>query len=330
MFFHPVNILFMGTLIFSLCLIFSMNTWVMVWLGLELNLLSFIPIMLKKNNKYNVEAGLKYFLIQSLGSMYLLMSFIFGFLMFSKGVSFFILVALFMKMGAAPTHSWFPSVIEGLTWPHAFVLMTLQKLGPLSLIPFVLMNSSSFYIVYFYLVSSALVGAVMGLNQSSLRKILAFSSINHTGWMLACCCLTKLYWIIYILVYSLILVPIILVLYKLQLFFINHVFKIPNFFFNIMFSVSFMSLGGLPPFTGFMLKLLVVKELINFMTNYFILFILLFSSFFSLFYYFRLMLYYFMLSFTNSINFFFFNKFSFFLVMLNVSGIFILVFFYFI
>jgi NADH-ubiquinone oxidoreductase chain 2 len=88
---------------------------------------------------------------------------------------------LLLKVGAAPFHFWFPGVAEGLSWDNLVVLITWQKAAPFILINYTVGTS---FLITTSIILSSLVGAVGGFNQVSLRKIIAFSSINHIAWML--------------------------------------------------------------------------------------------------------------------------------------------------
>jgi NADH-ubiquinone oxidoreductase chain 2 len=90
-------------------------------MGLEINLLSFIPLSIKSNNLFTSESLLKYFLTQALASCVLLFSIILFnfFIEFNEKINFLMIFILFnasliMKRGVAPFHFWFPNVIEGL------------------------------------------------------------------------------------------------------------------------------------------------------------------------------------------------------------------------
>lgn len=92
----------------------------MVWIGLEVNLLSFIPLLAQLDKHQETEAIVKYFLAQAVGSIMLLLG---GLLSMSYyglvlGYNIFrvvILAGLLIKMGAAPFHFWFPRVIASLS-----------------------------------------------------------------------------------------------------------------------------------------------------------------------------------------------------------------------
>nr|AIW06052.1 NADH dehydrogenase subunit 2 [Vietnamella sp. MT-2014] len=268
MFYHPSRILFLIILLSGSLISISSSSWFGAWLGLELNLLTFIPLMINKS-PYSSEAALKYFLTQAMASIFLF----FMATLYSLLISMFLFLpsafvemkilfstALLIKMGAAPFHFWFPGVAEGLTWPLCFILMTWQKLAPVALISY---TFSSLIFAFLVIISCSLVGGLGGLNQTSLRKIMAYSSINHIGWILAGLLVSNFLWISYYIFYVLLSLPIIMNFYYLQLNYFPQLFSLKdsnNFNFIFMFS-NFLSLGGLPPFLGFLPKWAVIQAL---------------------------------------------------------------------
>nr|AVN67624.1 NADH dehydrogenase subunit 2 [Paratemnopteryx couloniana] len=257
--------LFLMTLISGIMISISSNSWLGAWMGLEINLLSFIPIMSSNENIYTTEASLKYFLIQALASSVLLFSIISKvlmenmFSMFSSTLNSIILMTpLLLKSGAAPFHWWFPSVMEGLTWMNCFILMTIQKLTPLILISYEI-KITIFSIII--IISSILIGAIGGYNQTSIRKILTYSSINHMGWMLSAMLMGQNFWMMYFVIYSLLTLTIIMIINPFQISFINQTFLMNNNkpTMNFLLFSSLLSLGGLPPFLGFLPKWIIIQ-----------------------------------------------------------------------
>nr|YP_009918080.1 NADH dehydrogenase subunit 2 [Serratella sp. Yunnan-2018]QLP88982.1 NADH dehydrogenase subunit 2 [Serratella sp. Yunnan-2018] len=270
MFYYPTQILFIITLILGTLITISSNSWFGAWMGLELNLLSFIPL-LSNNDMLSSEAALKYFLTQALASVLLFFSMIMYLSNFKMGLGsslseMLILSmfssALFLKLGAAPFHFWFPGVMEGISWLNGLILMTWQKLGPTVLLSYVIsMNNFVFCVA----VMSVIVGALGGINQTSLRKIMAYSSINHLGWITCGLLLSNSYWLSYFLFYCFLSFTIIYMFYALQLTQLNQVFSLSdhNNFNKIFLFCNFLSLGGLPPFVGFLPKWLIIQGLIS-------------------------------------------------------------------
>nr|YP_010693022.1 NADH dehydrogenase subunit 2 [Rhagoletis completa]WCB98203.1 NADH dehydrogenase subunit 2 [Rhagoletis completa] len=303
MFNNSAKIMFFFILMMGTMITISSNSWLGAWMGLEINLLSFIPLM-SDNNLMSTEASLKYFLTQAIASAVLLFAIILMYmnnfptiqynLMFNNLI---IYSSLLLKSGAAPFHFWFPNVMEGLSWMNALILMTWQKIAPLVLISYT--NWSNF--VYLVVIFSTVAGALGGLNQTSLRKLMAFSSINHLGWMLTAMQASESTWLIYFLMYSFLSFSLIFMFNNFKMYHINQVF---NSFFNskiLKFCLFFnlLSLGGLPPFIGFLPKWLVIQLLIV-NNQYILMTIMTMMTLITLFFYLRLCFAAFMLNYSEN------------------------------
>nr|YP_009487615.1 NADH dehydrogenase subunit 2 [Anopheles costai]YP_009487966.1 NADH dehydrogenase subunit 2 [Anopheles nr. costai SP02_17_3]AWB98212.1 NADH dehydrogenase subunit 2 [Anopheles costai]AWB98251.1 NADH dehydrogenase subunit 2 [Anopheles costai]AWB99499.1 NADH dehydrogenase subunit 2 [Anopheles nr. costai SP02_17_3] len=299
------NNIFFITLIFGTLVTISSNSWLGAWMGLEINLLSFIPLM--NDNKKNLltsESSLKYFLTQAFASSILLFAiitlmFIYNnnFLLLNNYNEILILSTLLLKSGAAPFHFWFPEVMEGLSWINGLILMTWQKIAPLMLI-------SYNFIYNFFMISiilSMLIGSLGGLNQTSIRKLMAFSSINHLGWMLLAMMNNEMLWMTYFLMYSFLSFSIVLMFNNFKLFYFNQIFNITlmNPIMKLLIFLNLLSLGGLPPFLGFLPKWLVIQNLTN-MSQFFILIISVCLTLITLFFYLRLSYSIFMLNYQKN------------------------------
>nr|YP_009941525.1 NADH dehydrogenase subunit 2 [Pseudocrangonyx joolaei]QOC70583.1 NADH dehydrogenase subunit 2 [Pseudocrangonyx joolaei] len=303
------------TMFISIMLIMSASSWFMIWLSLEVNLLAFIPLALKKHNKYNAESIIKYFLIQASASI-LIISPIFFHLQSNSKISYLITIALMLKVAAAPTHQWMPALIEGLSWPSTFILMTIQKIGPMLLLP-IFMNS---YITYIYIYASILIGSLGGFNQLNLRKILTYSSISHMSWFITSMAISYSLWWIYFTVYMMIMATITLTFHMLKAEILPQTLMYNNSSSNIIFSLSFLSLGGLPPFSGFIPKLMVVRQLIE-QPSLLLPMTLIMGTFISLFFYIR-MLYSYLFAFSSTLTFTMnFHKSSTLLDFINLMGL---------
>nr|YP_010944274.1 NADH dehydrogenase subunit 2 [Willemoesia forceps]WLW41809.1 NADH dehydrogenase subunit 2 [Willemoesia forceps] len=276
-------------LLIGILMALSSTSWFSAWAGLELNLLAFIPLITSKSNLFHSEAALSYFLIQALGSALLIFS---ACLLLIK-TSFFLLIislSLFLKMGAAPFHFWFPKIMEGLNWPQAFILMTIQKLAPMFLISYLSFNFLCSSLISFIAILSAIIGALGGLNQTKLRKLMAFSSINHMAWMLSAILMSHSSWILYFAFYFFMTFSILILFFHLKTFFFSqllNLYTIPLYL-KLSLSISLLSLGGLPPFSGFFPKWLLIQEMISY-KYYFFLFVLLISTLITLYFYLRML-----------------------------------------
>nr|AXI98688.1 NADH dehydrogenase subunit 2 [Pseudoniphargus portosancti] len=316
MYLHPSFLLFFIFLIFSIILTISSNSWLFAWMGLEMNLLSFIPIILKKLNKYSTEVAIKYFLIQAISSVYLL----FFFLFMKSYFIIMLMLALMLKMGAAPFHQWLPSMADGMSWYALFILLIFQKINPLILVSFLTKPKELLYFIQIFIVISALIGSIGGLTQFSLRKILVFSSISHLSWILASFLASNWAWVNYYMIYSFILFSLIMSLHSTETFTINDLMLKNKTSISLLISVSLMSIGGLPPFSGFVPKFIVMQALLCNGSSFILLFLLI-STFISLFFYSRMLLS--VLFMKNSFNSHNFNyKYSMLFIFFNSSALF--------
>nr|YP_009479348.1 NADH dehydrogenase subunit 2 [Sabethes chloropterus]AVV61084.1 NADH dehydrogenase subunit 2 [Sabethes chloropterus] len=297
--------MFFIMLIFGSLITISSNSWLSAWMGLEINLLSFIPLMNEgKKNLMTSESSLKYFLIQAFASSILLFSIILNLLIFNNNWimmnnfnELLMLSTLFLKSGTAPFHFWFPNVMEGLNWMNSLILMTWQKIAPLMLISY---NCNyNFFMISIML--SVIIGSLGGLNQTSLRKLMAFSSINHLGWMLIAMMNNELLWLIYFSLYFFLSSSIIFLFNNFKIFYFNQIFNFSflNPIINFFLFLNLLSLGGLPPFLGFLPKWLVIQNLI-FMNHYFLLFLIVCFSLITLFFYLRMSYSIFMLNYNKN------------------------------
>nr|YP_009364571.1 NADH dehydrogenase subunit 2 [Junonia vestina]ARH11464.1 NADH dehydrogenase subunit 2 [Junonia vestina] len=280
---------FLFIVFFSTLISISTNSWLGCWIGLEINLLSFIPLMSNPNNLLNSEASLKYFLTQSIASINFLFSILLNLFLLKNFfmnniLSILIDSSLLMKMGSIPFHFWFPNIMEGLSWFNCFILMTWQKISPMILLSYYMNLKFLFLIMIF----NVLIGTISSFNQTSLRKLMAFSSINNLGWMLSALSISENLWMLYFLLYSLFISIMCFLFYIINIFYINQLFNL-NLNFSIKFSIliNFLSLGGLPPFLGFFPKWMIINYLLY--NNLFIIsFIFTMSSLIMLFIYIRI------------------------------------------
>nr|AAL31606.1 NADH dehydrogenase subunit 2 [Jaxea nocturna] len=279
------QILFFSTILLGTVISISSTSWFGAWVGLELNLMSFIPFVSTKTNQFSSESTLKYFLIQALGSATIVLTSCLIFYYFELAQTL-ISTALLLKMGAAPFHFWFPQIMEGLSWPDALILMTIQKIAPMILLSYLCNNHS---IIMISAVFSGAIGAVGGLNQTLLRSIMAFSSINHMGWMLSALIISESSWIYYFVVYSIMTFSAILLFHSFKVFHLSQITAMSssNPMSTILLSTTLLSMGGLPPFLGFFPKWLLIQQL-SMQSLFFMLFILLLSALGTLYYYLRI------------------------------------------
>nr|YP_009590304.1 NADH dehydrogenase subunit 2 [Alcidodes juglans]QBM10391.1 NADH dehydrogenase subunit 2 [Alcidodes juglans] len=269
--FHWHKPLFFMTMLLGSILAASTSSWLSMWVGLEMNLLSMIAFMKSYNsinNKYSTETLMKYFMTQVAASAILLIAIIVhtsstpSNMELSMKSSIMIDVMLMMKLGVAPMHFWFPEVMKGSTWEVAYVLMTWQKIAPMIVL---VHTSHSPVFISIFIIFSSLITSLQGINQTCLRKIMAYSSINHVSWMVATMINSMTIWYYYFVIYSLINLNIIMILKNHNVFDMNQLSALFNFNkkMKYLFMLNFLSLGGLPPFLGFLPKWLSVSFMVT-------------------------------------------------------------------
>nr|QNP09753.1 NADH dehydrogenase subunit 2 [Ochthebius sp. IBE<ESP> AN76] len=264
--FNMYKLLFMTSLMMGTLISISSYSWLGMWIGLEINLLSIIPLFSNSKNMMNNEATLKYFITQVLASTILLFSIIMMSMNFieywNNNLNLIFNSSLLTKMGAAPFHFWFPEVMEGLNWSNCLILLTWQKIAPMILIMY---NKNMMMFFFLIIMFSMLISGIMGINQISMRKILAYSSINHLGWMISSMLFMESIWMIYFITYAIISINMILIFKMFNIFFMKQLFIIlnKNYMLKMFFIMNFLSLGGLPPFLGFLPKWLTIQTLVE-------------------------------------------------------------------
>nr|YP_010981230.1 NADH dehydrogenase subunit 2 [Mylabris sibirica]WOE90360.1 NADH dehydrogenase subunit 2 [Mylabris sibirica] len=264
------SIFFFNSMILGTLIAISSYSWLGMWMGLEVNLLSIIPLMNSSKNMYASEASLKYFITQTMASLILLLSIILMLVstefitpMVNSTLKTLLNSALLTKLGAAPFHYWFPEVMEGLSWFNCAILLTWQKIAPMVLL---MNNPCQMNFIVFIILASLTVSILMSLNQISLRKIMAFSSINHIAWMLSASLVSPSVWLIYLACYMVITLNITFLFNHGNLLFVNQLpltlkdSKITK----LSLMVNFLSLGGLPPFLGFLPKWFTINWMVAF------------------------------------------------------------------
>nr|QDP16535.1 NADH dehydrogenase subunit 2 [Cnemaspis kohukumburai] len=263
--------LFFTGLTTSTTIVMLSHHWLLAWLALELNTLSILPMIIKQHHPRATEAATKYFLTQAAAAALVL---------FTSTVNAWqtgqwnitmsnttltttmIAFALMLKLGLAPVHFWYPEVLQGTTLLTALLISTWQKIAPLTLL-YMTMPALPTNVTLLIGVTSTIVGGWAGLNQTQTRKIMAFSSIAHMGWLITIITmnpgLTVLTYLMYMTMTSSLFT-------SLNINTTNTIANLsttwshsPTLLATTM--LTLMALGGLPPLSGFMPKWLILKEL---------------------------------------------------------------------
>lgn len=270
-------------------IILRSRNWINIWIGLEINLISFIPIISETKNPFLSEGIIIYFLIQRIASAIIIISIIIRKLIFiniNKNYNIYIIIIRIMiKIGIPPFHLWFPEIMNKIKWNICFILRTWQKIGPLYILRKIMENRKTTIII---ITITAIVGAINGINQTSTRKIMRYSSINHLRWLIILILSFKETWIIYITIYILLIIITCNIIFKYNILFINQIktFSTNNIDKTIIIT-TILRLGGIPPFLGFLPKILTIQIIIN-INEITIIFLIIISTLITLSYYLKI------------------------------------------
>nr|ADF59454.1 NADH dehydrogenase subunit 2 [Cyrtodactylus philippinicus] len=286
--------LLLTSLLTSTLITMSSNHWLLAWFGLELNTLSILPMIMKSHHPRATEAATKYFLIQVTAATMILLASItnawqtgqWTITHTTPTATLLTTVAIMLKLGTAPMYMWYPHVLLGITMNTALIISTWQKLAPLTLL-YMTHNHLNPATMLLLGLLSTMVGGWAGLNQTQIRTIMAFSSIAHMGWLITAITLNPSLATLTMLMYTLTTLatftPLITTKTATD---IGTMWPLSPVTLTTTL-ITLMSLGGLPPLTGFMPKWLILKELSS-MDLSLLATTLLLSSLLSLYFYIRL------------------------------------------
>ena len=196
--------------ILGMMVMISSNDLILFYIGLELQSLAlYVLASFNRDNALSSESGLKYFVLSALSSGLLLYgcSLIYGFSgstnfnliaeninQSSYGLTFgiiFIIVGLAFKITAVPFHMWAPDVYEGSPTSVTIFFAMLPKIAALTVfirilyVPFLNIIDQWQIIIVFLSIASMLFGAIAAIGQKNLKRLAAYSSIGHMGYVLA-------------------------------------------------------------------------------------------------------------------------------------------------
>jgi NADH-quinone oxidoreductase subunit N len=202
--------------VLGLLFLISSYDLISLYLAIEMqSLCLYVLAASKKNSSFSTEAGLKYFLLGSFSSALLLfgMSILYGctgttnfenFTLLLSGVDLdnfsttssisnallFVGAAFFFKIAAAPFHMWSPDVYEGSPTSSTIFFAVIPKIALFAV--FIRMFQTVFssfedtllIMSIFFSICSVIVGSFAALKQRKLKRLLAYSSVSHVGYLL--------------------------------------------------------------------------------------------------------------------------------------------------
>ncbi|YP_009129971.1 NADH dehydrogenase subunit 2 (mitochondrion) [Corvus hawaiiensis] len=265
------KLIFVTSLLLGTTITISSNHWIMAWTGLEINTLAILPLISKSHHPRAIEAATKYFLVQATASTLVLFSSMtnawytgqWDITQMTHPTSSLILTAaISMKLGLVPFHFWFPEVLQGSPLITGLLLSTVMKFPPITLLYMTSLSLNPALLTTLAILSVAL-GGWMGLNQTQTRKIMAFSSISHLGWMAIILIYYPKLTLLNFYLYAMMTAAVFLTLNSMKVLNLSTLMtawtKAPSL--STILLLTLLSLAGLPPLTGFLPKWLIIQEL---------------------------------------------------------------------
>nr|AAN12559.1 NADH dehydrogenase subunit 2 [Platysteira cyanea]ABY75592.1 NADH dehydrogenase subunit 2 [Platysteira cyanea] len=265
------KLVFALSLLLGTTITVSSNHWIMAWAGLEINTLAILPLISKSHHPRAIEAATKYFLVQATASALVLFSSMtnawytgqWDITQLTHPTSCLLMTtAISMKLGLVPFHFWFPEVLQGSSLTTGLLLSTAMKLPPMALLLMISQSLNPTLLTTLAILSVAM-GGWMGLNQTQTRKIMAFSSISHLGWMAIITVYNPKLTLLNFYLYALITAAVFLALNSMKALKLSTLMtawtKTPTL--GAILLLALLSLAGLPPLTGFLPKWLIIQEL---------------------------------------------------------------------
>ena len=315
---------------FALLILVSTNDIITFYLSIEMqSLCLYVLAAFKRSSQLSTEAGLKYFVLGAFSSSFLLfgMSLIYGFTgstnfaEISKSILnstnlenipntfilgfILILCGFLFKLTAVPFHIWSPDVYEGAPLLVMIFFSTIPKLAIFCF--FTKLIYTTFFDLYFIwqpilIITAALTilfSSIAALYQKKIKRFLAYSSINHVGYMLMSLGTGTLLGVhsffVYIFIYILTMFTFFSILISLKKNTNKNIIYLTDLLYlkkiypttRIVLTLLFFSMAGIPPLIGFFAKFYVFLAAIE--TNYYLLLIIsILCSTLSAFYYIRI------------------------------------------
>nr|YP_010580143.1 NADH dehydrogenase subunit 2 [Trichogramma pretiosum]UZS90444.1 NADH dehydrogenase subunit 2 [Trichogramma pretiosum] len=308
---YYIYILFFPMMLISNFMIFLSNTWITNWMIMEINLISFIMMMIFDKNLKN-ELLMNYFLLQTFNSYIFLFS---SLLMNYMNMMFFFIflmnLAMLTKLGIPPFYIWYLKIMMNLNWLNLLFMSTIQKIIPMFI--FMMLVSFNNKYLFFFNVLMILffmfIISILGLNQINMKLILAYSSMVQISWMMMLSYLNELVFLNYFFIYLIISINLIFMFYKMNFLNLNQlsILKFNNKYVYFLMMMLLLSLSSIPPMFGFLMKWISI-DLMSKNLLFFMILMMIFNSLVSMFFYIRIMFYSLMMNFYSmKMNFKFLN-----------------------
>jgi NADH-quinone oxidoreductase subunit N len=287
----------------GMMIMISAHSLLTMYLGLETLALSMYALVaIDRNSSKSAEAAMKYFVLGAIASGALLygISWIYGvtgsiqFDEIANAVSAdpslnnlslwfglaFLIVGIGFKFGAVPFHMWLPDVYEGARTPVTLYIASAPKLAALALFLRILVDGLGGLhgawgdMIYVIAVLSLLLGNIVAIAQTNIKRMLGYSTIAHVGFILAALYCGTEKGNAAALFYTLTYVVAAAAAFGIIILLSRRGFEAENLsdfkglnarspWFALMMMFVMLSMAGIPPFVGFFGKLNVIDAVLS-------------------------------------------------------------------
>nr|YP_009510275.1 NADH dehydrogenase subunit 2 [Vespa affinis]BBD17833.1 NADH dehydrogenase subunit 2 [Vespa affinis] len=260
---------FIMTLIPLLSIFFT--NFIHLWIMMEMNTIIMISAMAIFMKSF--KSTLNFFIIQSFSSLMLIYL-----MMMTNGnsnnlpystINMILMIAFSLKLGLFPFHFWPPLINQNINWILILIMSTSQKFIPMVIFHSFIdqkNNTTMLYIMLTISLMSSLMSTLMNIFETNLMKIMTFSSMNHLSWMMMIIIFDYSMFMIYFATYTMAMIPLSLAFNKFNMISIFSLSKTQLLNFkaiNFLMSVNLLIVSTIPPFITFLMKINLLKILID-------------------------------------------------------------------
>nr|YP_010341288.1 NADH dehydrogenase subunit 2 [Stenamma expolitum]UNZ99540.1 NADH dehydrogenase subunit 2 [Stenamma expolitum] len=277
-------LIMINLLLFNISSLFFSDL-LMIWFIMEISNLLFIYLMSTIMNQKKLI--FLYFIIQIMASFTIIYTIILNFLMINYNfMNPLMTLAIFLKMSIPPFHLWLPLICRSMPWNIIAFLLTIQKIPPFYILSLMKMNSLCLYIT---LLLTSLIPPYMLMINTNIKILLAYSSINQSGWMIIMIYFKNMLWLKYFIFYTFITFIFLNMFHYYNIFMNMNIFS--NSKWNIFILLYMFNMASLPPFSFFFLKWYSLFLIMYNSNLFFILMLMMISSLIMLYIYVSMMIY---------------------------------------
>nr|YP_010990682.1 NADH dehydrogenase subunit 2 [Rhotana formosana]WOW99126.1 NADH dehydrogenase subunit 2 [Rhotana formosana] len=251
------KMMLISMLLLTNMMMLSSNSILFMWMNMEINMIMLITILTK--SKLIKDQIMKYIVIQTTASSIMMLSILIN-TTFKMNIkeSLLMMISMTMKMGLIPTHLWLPELMQSISWNKCLIMTTIQKIPPTMIIS----QMTNMKLILMSMTLSLLMSPISGFKQTSLKKMMAYSSISNSSWMIISLNISMKMFMLYFITYMLITLMTMNMFKKLKMNFLTQMKKM-NMNNKMSLIMNMLSNSGMPPMLGFLPKWMILQNILN-------------------------------------------------------------------